>query len=407
MFSLLVAGNSNIFIKRHFKMSDRRRAKFPRLQPSVVTDIDTDSDVELDRLVPGYPFYLEQEDPLPIPVNVHEYQEELGAEEQVEPPPEQDVRALEQDGEGLRQDEDVITEEHVHTDEDQENSSEVSEDVQERQEDDRENHEDVQERQEDGRESHEDIPERHDDDRNSHEDVQEQHADVPERREDDLDVESMDLESVDSLEPIHDEVDLHHVDDEADLDHVDDEADLDHVDDEAVLDHVDDEAVDEVLPNLENYLFPYNDEDEEEDEDLEEEEEGDQIHGSDEEYHDEDDYDVILTHLSKEWLKIELNHQVSKVATQTFWELGKKWFHRMFLAKQSQNISKKTPSFVHIRRKMNLNYVPPITLELAYQDKRTGEFSVVEESITPRARFPPHEYTKVWEIAHVQVTLRK
>lgn len=41
------------------------------------------------------------------------------------------------------------------------------------------------------------------------------------------------------------------------------------------------------------------------------------------EFVETDDYDTILKFLSKEWLKTELNHRVSKTAANAFWNLGK------------------------------------------------------------------------------------
>ena len=118
-----------------------------------------------------------------------------------------------------------------------------------------------------------------------------------------------------------------------------------------------------------------------------------------------DDSDSILTILSKEWQKIELSHQVSKVASTSFWEVGKSWFHRLFQAKELQQNHRKTPSFTHIRRKMYSQWVPKIYTETGYQNKDSGIVTVVRDGDGDAQinRFPRHEYSKLWEVAHVQV----
>lgn len=95
-----------------------------------------------------------------------------------------------------------------------------------------------------------------------------------------------------------------------------------------------------------------------------------------EEFLEPDDYETVFAHLSKEWLKVELNHNVSKVAANAYWKVGRDWFHRMFHAKELQNVTKKTPSFVHTRRKMHDELVPPINLEIAFQSKQTEEETI-------------------------------
>ena len=116
-----------------------------------------------------------------------------------------------------------------------------------------------------------------------------------------------------------------------------------------------------------------------------------------------DDYAQSLKQLNEEWLKIELNHNVSKVASSSFYELGKDCFHRMFQAKELQNVRRKTPTFIHSRRKLYLEKVPPVHMEIGYQSKDTGIVTIFRGDKTPRNRFPPHEYSKVWEVAHVKV----
>ena len=109
--------------------------------------------------------------------------------------------------------------------------------------------------------------------------------------------------------------------------------------------------------------------------------------------------------MSKEWLKIEVAHRVSKTASDAFWSFGKKWFHNLFETKTRQRETKKTPDFVHIRRGLYSRFVPEIHMEIAYEHLETGEITVLESSVTPKRQFPSNEYRKIWEMASVEVKL--
>ena len=142
--------------------------------------------------------------------------------------------------------------------------------------------------------------------------------------------------------------------------------------------------------------------------DVDNDDEDDDDDPEEEEFFEVDDYNTILEHVSKEWVKNELDHNVSKVASQEMWKLAKTWFHRLFLAKETQNVTRKTPSITHLRRKMYDKYVPPIKMQFGYENKETGEVTVVDDTeVTPRARFPPNQYRKLWEIAHLEVMFLK
>ena len=130
----------------------------------------------------------------------------------------------------------------------------------------------------------------------------------------------------------------------------------------------------------------------------------DQVWDSDGAQEEEEDYFAILKHLSKKWLETEVNHKVSKTASEAFWSLGREWFHKLFVTKSIQNVKRKTPSFVHIRRRLYKEYVPPVMLQFGFKNKVTNEIVNVDNSlVTPKSAFPPHQFDKLWEIAHVQV----
>ena len=165
------------------------------------------------------------------------------------------------------------------------------------------------------------------------------------------------------------------------------DVDLDHLVD------VDLEAVQEDLDLLQDRRQPEPPEEEEDDND-----------DNEFEFNEVDDYETILQKLSKEWLDTELDHTVSKTASDAFWAVGKKWFHKLFSTKALQNVRRKTPTFTHIRRQLYDKWTPPVKMEFGFKHKDTGAYTVVEDSeVTPKTRFPANEYDKMWEIAYVEV----
>lgn len=99
----------------------------------------------------------------------------------------------------------------------------------------------------------------------------------------------------------------------------------------------------------------------------------------------------------------EVDHRVSKEASDDFFKIGLKWFPILHEAKIREGVSTKTPQFTHIRRTLHKKKVPPIHLEIGYKHKVTGEVIVVEDECTPKSRFPPQQYEKTHEIASVKV----
>lgn len=103
-------------------------------------------------------------------------------------------------------------------------------------------------------------------------------------------------------------------------------------------------------------------------------------------------------------MSTELHHKVSKEASNSFFEIAKKRFHQLMIAKNLEGISKSTPQFVHLRRSLYNDNVPKIYLEVAYRNRVTGEETVLQdlESI-PTTQYPRSEYNKLYEIASVKV----
>ena len=115
-------------------------------------------------------------------------------------------------------------------------------------------------------------------------------------------------------------------------------------------------------------------------------------------------YQEILTELAKQWLLVEINHRISKEGSNQFWRIANDTFHRLYVAKGDQG--RKVPQFPRLREKMYQDdKIPPIHMEIGYQNKENGEIQVVEDARSkPVSRFPPSTYRPLYEIASVDVS---
>lgn len=101
---------------------------------------------------------------------------------------------------------------------------------------------------------------------------------------------------------------------------------------------------------------------------------------------------------------IEVDHHVSKEATNCFFDAGKKWFSLLERAKTTQGVGAKTPTFAHLRKKLYDAKVPKISMEISYKHRITGEITTVKDvESTPVGKYPRHEYEKLYESASVEV----
>lgn len=118
---------------------------------------------------------------------------------------------------------------------------------------------------------------------------------------------------------------------------------------------------------------------------------------------DTDTYEAVLEKFAKDWLNIELDHTVSKTASNLFWQLSTKHLARVLEVKTREKVKKNIPQMKHIREKLYQKNVPKVHMKIAYRHKETQEVTVVNSSVTPKSRFPSNEYEKLYEIASVKV----
>ena len=120
---------------------------------------------------------------------------------------------------------------------------------------------------------------------------------------------------------------------------------------------------------------------------------------------EESDYHSILNSLSRKWMSTELDHTISKVASNELWQLSFRLIPKLLAAKELQRIKRKVPQFSQIRKTIEKKNTPEVQLELGYRDKNTEEITIVHDTVTPRSRFPPHQYENLYEIATVKVII--
>ena len=119
---------------------------------------------------------------------------------------------------------------------------------------------------------------------------------------------------------------------------------------------------------------------------------------------DEDtDYHSLLENFYEAWMLTELEHTVSKTASNAFWSAAFKFIPPLIEAKSVQNITRKVPTFNHIRRTLHRNLTPDVNLEIGYRCNTSNEVTVVNAKSMPRSKFPGQQYEKLYEVATVKV----
>ena len=140
---------------------------------------------------------------------------------------------------------------------------------------------------------------------------------------------------------------------------------------------------------------------------LDEEPEGGGNQGNDEYDLNGMDYQSLLEDLYDKWMTTELDHTVSKIASNSFWSVAFQYIPKLMEARQVQQVTKKVPTFNHIRRKLHAQKTPDVNLEIAYKSRETQEVMVVNEASAPKKRFPGHQYEKLYEVASVKVHMHE
>lgn len=122
---------------------------------------------------------------------------------------------------------------------------------------------------------------------------------------------------------------------------------------------------------------------------------------------DEMDYQTLLETLKRKWMDTELEHTVSKVASNLFWSVAFKYIPKLLHVRELQRVKRKIPQFNQVRRTLHNKHTPAVDLEIGYKSKDSEEVIVVEDTACPKSRFPPDQFDKLYEIATVKVNNKK
>lgn len=116
-------------------------------------------------------------------------------------------------------------------------------------------------------------------------------------------------------------------------------------------------------------------------------------------------YQEILQALSEKWLLVQLTHNVSAAATNSFWQYVVDFFPALFLAKEKSNVNKNIPGYIHQRRKLYNDICPEIHMKFVYLNRSTGVIETILCNKDPSQKYPKAKYLKLYEEAHINVSL--
>ena len=121
---------------------------------------------------------------------------------------------------------------------------------------------------------------------------------------------------------------------------------------------------------------------------------------------DEDTFHSLFESFSKQWLGAQLTHHVSLTASQAFWNLAFKYGSNLNDLKTKENIKKKIPQFLQVRKNMYAEICPKVHMSFAFLNKADGSIIRVEAEKTPLNEYQRNpQYQKLFEEAHIEVII--
>ena len=140
-------------------------------------------------------------------------------------------------------------------------------------------------------------------------------------------------------------------------------------------------------------------------EEEEEEEEEEVEDGNDDD--DEATFESIFQSFSKQWLHSQLTHHVSLAASNSFWELSFKYITKIAELKKKDNIRKKIPQLLQVRKNIYQDISPVVKMCFAFLNKEDGTIIKINSEQTPLNEFQRNpKYQKLYEEGHIEVNSR-
>ena len=115
-------------------------------------------------------------------------------------------------------------------------------------------------------------------------------------------------------------------------------------------------------------------------------------------------YFDLLENVSKQWLTVQLCHDVSQAAADDFWAIAIEWMNRLHAVKETLGVKRKIPLFPNQRKKLYAAYCPRVAMNFAFKNKQTEQIvhvRNVERAPTTYEKDP--NYAKLYESAFVKV----
>ena len=117
-----------------------------------------------------------------------------------------------------------------------------------------------------------------------------------------------------------------------------------------------------------------------------------------------DTFESVFTSFTENWLQTQLTHHVSLAGANAFWKLCFKYVSDLYALREAENISKRIPQFVHVRRQVYKQICPNIKMTFVFKDKTNGMVHYVEDDQTPLTNYQRDpKFQKLYEEAHIQV----
>ena len=127
--------------------------------------------------------------------------------------------------------------------------------------------------------------------------------------------------------------------------------------------------------------------------------------GDEAEEEPETEYDKLYRIITEKWQLIEVNHNVSKAATNEFWEVAVRLIPTLIEMKKN-TVTRKIPQFVHIRRMMAKKLLPKINHSVAYRHEGSQVVHEVQDDDDEEEKiYKTASYTKLYETASVKVNI--
>lgn len=118
-----------------------------------------------------------------------------------------------------------------------------------------------------------------------------------------------------------------------------------------------------------------------------------------------ENYFSVLKELSKQWRLTQLTHHVSAEAANSFWNISMGEIPKLLYFKDKDAVRKKTPQFVHQRRKLDKEFSPEVNMTFGYKNKEDGSIVTVDCTSTPINQYQRNpKYVKLYEEAHIEVS---